>query len=363
MMFDPTAQQPVLPPAPNLLTSLAWLPADLAGQYEIERYLVACTVGAWLWDILLGLSTDIQMFRKKRFGLPGAAFVLSRILSGGFLIGIFLFLIAPLRNCKIVIKVVTSLVALALPTNSFLFFLRVRAVFLQSPYVVWAFFALWLTTFASITLPFSFEAIQLGPTRWCINSVVREYSAATFVTIFVFDTSVFLAISFKITIHSMADDFRGRVNAFTTGRGIGYISRVLLRTGQLYYLATVSVNLVAMTLLLHPSLSKVYQGMFTVPSVALQNAMACRVYRLLKLGVISDIPTNVPYSSAFRSASHTHLSTMQFHAIDGNHTGNLDPYAMAGNNAIRITFHDEVVADTEELSDHNAGVGKVEDHP
>lgn len=118
-----------------------------------------------------------------------------------------------------------------------------------------------------------------------------------------------------------------------------------------------------MTLLLHPSLSKVYQGMFTVPSVALQNAMACRVYRLLKLGVISDIPTNVPYSSAFRSASQTHLSTIQFHAIDGNHTGNLDPYAMVGNNAIRITFHDEVVADPEELSDHNAGVGKVEDHP
>lgn len=178
-----------------------------------------------------------------------------RILSGGFLIGIFLFLsmsfsdivwprsyitkpivVAPLHHCEVVIKVVTWLVALALPTNSFLFFLRVRAVFLQSPYIVWAFFALWLTTFASITAPFSFQAIQLGPTRWCINSVVREYSAVTFVTIFVFDTSVFFTISFKITIHGMAHDLRSWVNVFSTGSGVGYMSRALLRTGQLYYL-------------------------------------------------------------------------------------------------------------------------------
>ncbi|KAK7689450.1 hypothetical protein QCA50_007242 [Cerrena zonata] len=181
-MADPTAQQPALPPAPNPLTSLAWLPPDLAGQYEIERYLVACTVGAWLWDVLMSLSTDIQMFRKNRFGLSDVAYIMSRILSGGFIVGIFIFLIAPLHHCEVVIKVVTWLVALALPTNSFLFFIRARGVFFRNPYVVWAFFALWLTTFASITTPFAFEAIPLGPTRWCINSVVRGYSAATFVT-------------------------------------------------------------------------------------------------------------------------------------------------------------------------------------
>ncbi|KAK7679172.1 hypothetical protein QCA50_017750 [Cerrena zonata] len=329
-MTNFTAKHPALPFAPNPLTSLAWLPADLAVQYEIERYIVACTVGAWLWDFLMGLYTDVKMFRKNRFGFSGAAFVMSRILSGSFIISIFIFLIAPLSQCEVAIKVVTWLVALALPTNSFLFFLRVRAVFLQSPYVVWVFFALWITTFASITVPFSFEDIQLGPTRWCINSVVREYSAATFIAIFVFDTSVFLAISFKISTYGMTDDFRGRVNAFTTGRGMGYVSKVLLKTGQLYYLVTVSVNLVAMTLLLNPSLSKVYQGMFTVPNVALQNAMACRVFRLLKPGVISDSPT---YPSAFRNANRTPFSTMQFpdtsETLGGRPDGSLNPRTVA----------------------------------
>lgn len=44
-MAHPTAQQSALPPAPNPLTSLGRLPIELAGQYEIERYLVACTLG------------------------------------------------------------------------------------------------------------------------------------------------------------------------------------------------------------------------------------------------------------------------------------------------------------------------------
>ena len=131
---------------------------------------------------------------------------------------------------------VTWIVALALPTNSFLFFIRARGVFFRYPYIVWGFLALWLTTFASITTPFAFEAVQLGPTRWCINSVVRSYSAATFVTIFVFDTTVFLAISFRISTSGMADTWQGRMKAFVTGNGMGNVSKALLKTGQLYYL-------------------------------------------------------------------------------------------------------------------------------
>lgn len=36
---------PGLPAAPNPLTPLAWLPPDIAFQFEIERFLVACVTG------------------------------------------------------------------------------------------------------------------------------------------------------------------------------------------------------------------------------------------------------------------------------------------------------------------------------
>ena len=46
------------------------------------------------------------------------------------------------------------------------------------------------------------------------------------------------------------------------------------------------MNIVSMVVILTPSVPPIVRAMFTVPNVALQNTMACRVYRLLKLGII-----------------------------------------------------------------------------
>ena len=48
------------------------------------------------------------------------------------------------------------------------------------------------------------------------------------------------------------------------------------------------MNIVSMVVILTPSVPPIIRAMFTVPNVALRNTMACRVYRLLKLGVIRD---------------------------------------------------------------------------
>lgn len=67
-----------------------------------------------------------------------------------------------------------------------------------------------------------------------------------------------------------------------------------------------------MALLITPSLSQVTQGMLTVPNVALQNAMGCHVFRLLKCGLISDSATTIaePQSSS-RRGSRSPLSALQ----------------------------------------------------
>lgn len=89
-----------------------------------------------------------------------------------------------------------------------------------------------------------------------------------------------------------------------------------------------------MCLLLTPSLSQVHRGMFTVPNVALQNAMACRVFRLLKEGVISDGPTFPSHSSSFGGSNCTRLSTLQF---PGSRTDVTE--TLAGNSANNISIH------------------------
>ncbi|CAL1710750.1 unnamed protein product [Somion occarium] len=307
----------------------------------------------------MALASDFRMFTRNKFGLSDVAYILSRLLTGGFIMSTFLLLIAPLKDCHAAIKVVSWFAAFALPCNSFLFFIRARGVFYRNQFIVWGFFALWLTTFASITTPFSFDAIRLGPTNVCINNIVKRFSAASFVAIAFFDTSVFIAISLKISSYGMADDLKGRMKSFLTGNGMGHVSKALLQTGQLYYMTTVVLNLVAMILLLTPSLPLVYQGMMTVPNVALQNAMACRVFRLLKLGIIQDNPT-MPTHSSFGRTGH---STLQFpgtrtdisETLQGDRspdTIGLSTFASKGDarSPIRITIREETATDGKDLS-------------
>jgi len=53
--------------------------------------------------------------------------------------------------------------------------------------------------------------------------------------------------------------------------------------------ATVGINFVAAVVILMPSFPPVYRAMFTFLNITLQNSMACRVYRQLKIGLIRDL--------------------------------------------------------------------------
>ena len=48
------------------------------------------------------------------------------------------------------------------------------------------------------------------------------------------------------------------------------------------------MNIISLAVILSSSVPPVIRAVFTVPNVMVQNSMACRVYRFLKLGVISN---------------------------------------------------------------------------
>ena len=62
---------------------------------------------------------------------------------------------------------------------------------------------------------------------------------------------------------------------------------------SLIFRVTVGVNLFAVVSLLTATFPPAVRAVLTMPNVALQNAMACRVYRLLKLGFIEEEPTTI----------------------------------------------------------------------
>ncbi|CAL1708181.1 unnamed protein product [Somion occarium] len=287
----------------NPITPLAFLPPKLASEFEASRYVFACVLGAWLWDLLMGIPEDIRMFRKERVALSDVAYVLARIASGGFVTMSFLFAAAPLSNCQTMINITGWFGAFALPCNSMLFLLRIRGVFFNSRIITIIFSLLWLSTLASFTAPFTFTANNIGPTDNCIITRVDERSSAGFFSIGVFDTMVFIAITIRILSFNPTISWSERLRTFWSGKNMGRVSRALLQTGQLYYLVTVGGNILVMVIILNARVSATFQGMSTVPNIALQNAMACKVFRLLKLGLIKGFPSNFTSSTGERTRS------------------------------------------------------------
>lgn len=142
-----------------------------------------------------------------------------------------------MANCHALAKAIGWCGGFALPLNSLLFFFRIRAVFNQSRIIKTAFFILWLGTLGGgLTAPFGVDGTHIGTTENCINTNVKSYSSAGIVVVAIHDTSVFLAISLRLLMYSLADTWGQRFKSFFSGGGMGNMSRSLLKSGQLYYL-------------------------------------------------------------------------------------------------------------------------------
>jgi hypothetical protein len=135
---------------------------------------------------------------------------------------------------------------------------------------------------------------------------VRSFGFAPIVINAVNDTLVFVAISYKIVSNTaVGNGWRACVSSFFRADGLPILSKALLQGGQLYYLsftftfslprldiyffsATIGLSIVFAVMLIAPEVPAVYHSMLSVPNLALANAMACRVFRAVKLGFIKN---------------------------------------------------------------------------
>ncbi|KAJ7771263.1 hypothetical protein DFH07DRAFT_999409, partial [Mycena maculata] len=107
---------------------------------------------------------------------------------------------------------------------------------------------------------------------------------------------VFIALSWRLTLNGTAPGLAGRSQSLIHGTNLPIMSKVLLQNGQLFYLTTVSFNILTLVMGIAPSISPTFHGIFPMPNIALENGMACRVFRALRLGLLrpdsdSDLTT------------------------------------------------------------------------
>lgn len=144
-------------------------------------------------------------------------------------------------NCDSLSRATDWFAAICLPATSLLFLLRVRAVFLHNrPAVVFS-AVLWVSTLGTLTQPFTIHREKSDDTSPCLMDD-ESFSTVGLIAVAVFDTAVFLAISVRLGVMSymITNAWKDRTKSFFIGGNIPLegpiLSRLLLKTGQLYYL-------------------------------------------------------------------------------------------------------------------------------
>ncbi|KAF7334195.1 hypothetical protein MSAN_02380800 [Mycena sanguinolenta] len=280
---------------PNPFTPLAFLPPTLATQFEVSRYLYAATLGAYIWDIGLNLGNDYALLFKYRIHFPTIVYFLSRIVTFAFILTSFIFQVAPVEDCSALALTWAICAVLSQTATAMLFYLRVIAVWHSNKIAYVVFFILLLgVPSASITAPLGVRAAHIGPTKQCITTSVPGNIEVAAIMPLVYDTAIFLAITYRILDNTAVADspVRGPLRVFFGGTGLSALSHALLQSGQHFYLVAVAANLTLLIAVKLPQLSPVYHAVFTVPGLSLINAMACLVFRRIIFGRISPDGTS-----------------------------------------------------------------------
>lgn len=123
---------------------------------------------------------------------------------------------------------------LALPSASWLFYIRLSAVYLHDKKATTLFGLLW----AGVLAYFVYDTISLH-TRFTYTHAINPGKTDAFLYIInaIYDTLAYLAVSWQLSSFSInGDSCKHRVMSFAKGDGLLDLSRALLRSGQIYYL-------------------------------------------------------------------------------------------------------------------------------
>ncbi|KAF9241308.1 hypothetical protein BU15DRAFT_60935 [Melanogaster broomeanus] len=267
----------------NPVVYLNYLDPAVANEYEVSR-------NALTWDILSSLPEDWKIARTSKPTPVLFAYFLARICALVVVLGGVLMMTGPVAQCEVLALNVIVVWVIASAASSYLFLKRVHAVFLQDRNV-WLFFTfLWLTGFGTSFLSLAdplHEYYEFADTKHCISRKVEEYQSIAFIVPGLFDTLVFLAVTYKILMSHRVSTPRSW-RAFWCGEALPRLSRAVLQGGQQYYMITAGINVTRAVVTLLPSASPVLQRALTPPALAVTSVMACRVFRNLRLAALQQ---------------------------------------------------------------------------
>ncbi|KZP13333.1 hypothetical protein FIBSPDRAFT_936387 [Athelia psychrophila] len=239
---------------------------------QLLCYLVTSNFAWYTYDWLLSTSEEVEIVSKSGLSWSIAIYFLSRISEFGHVLMFVLFArdielnrhpVAPVGGCEVlgVLLAICSVVSIA--CTSFLFFLRVRAVYLQARYITVIFGTLWLVMVA-VNI---FGSVSIHPT-----------------------------MSYRLAADAVAAEkgWRSRFRFIAGGKSLYRISGLLMRSGLLYYLAMIFFFLVNMVLMESPLIHLTVQHYTPFNEfISFTNIIACAAFRHVALCKTQGPPTDL----------------------------------------------------------------------
>ncbi|KAF9457890.1 hypothetical protein BDZ94DRAFT_1313768 [Collybia nuda] len=293
-------------PLLNPFTPMAFLTPEQAYQKTITDYIVVGGLSVLIWDILTHLPSDYKLVTQHRINVPTITYLISRWSTLLYAITGTVYHTAPIGDCDTLTKVTCAVYHVTVSSTALLFFFRVRAIFNRNVYITAGFFVLWVIVLGgSLSTVLSISGVHIGNTKYCAYTNFRSYrSGVANITLAVFDTCVFVAITWSLSHSQLSIQKNGGLSSETHfdvfGRYLPAFSKALLIDGQKYYMVATIANLLVVIFDFAPGIPMAYRATSLAPAIGLTNIMACRVFRHTKMG------------RAGQDAHATSVSTMVF---------------------------------------------------
>ncbi|KAI6009895.1 hypothetical protein EDC04DRAFT_841134 [Pisolithus marmoratus] len=147
-----------------------------------------------------------------------------------------LLLTGPVSDCGAVAVGVVTCQVMSSAAASYLFLKRAHAVYFGHKFFHHIFSFLWLVGVGTSCAVFAGarnSSLEIANTKHCIRHRTWSALSIAFVDPVLFDTLVYLAITYKIL---SAHTKRGGWKVFSSGIALPHFSRAVLQGGQQYYL-------------------------------------------------------------------------------------------------------------------------------
>ncbi|KZP05362.1 hypothetical protein FIBSPDRAFT_877602, partial [Athelia psychrophila] len=243
---------------------------------------------ALVWTWALCMQEEIEIVQRKGLSMPIIAYGVTRFATvGACLCTVLSSLDIQLDPGKVEPwKIEPFSIAFLWITQSstgLLFFCRIRAVYQHSKGIRYGFFAMWILVTISPSMLFLRPAVRCYmPGKHCY--IWGPLTLAGNGTALVNDTLVFIGVSIHAYVNMTLDTSRlsrtRRFKLLIQGNGLYKVSRMLLKSGQLYYGAIIGVQISSTVAV---SLGLSYSQILYITYIPFASTLACKVFRMVML--------------------------------------------------------------------------------